>query len=268
MLSAEVDWEGRRSLRFLRPSPDVFSKRRCEADKTRRPARLKAREYGPVGKRITAMSFWDLLQNLGDRLGLLETAVRPAGQPAVKIQTRTVTLAELTTEIRVEEVRALADLPAELSVPFEKIYETAGIQPPPSGWTLDRLKQYLLTDAFKNKDRAIIQTAILNILKSEQASVEDVVKDAMARDKALDSFESFVQKKMDARSATRERKRAEIESQISALQAELEKVTEEAKADQQRWHEWRGKKRAQERDMANAVSYLVDRKIITTDDED
>jgi hypothetical protein len=207
MLSAEVDWEGRRSLRFLRPSPDVFSKRRCEADKTRRPARLKAREYGPVGKRITAMSFWDLLQNLGDRLGLLETAVRPAGQPAVKIQTRTVTLAELTTEIRVEEVRALADLPAELSVPFEKIYETAGIQPPPSGWTLDRLKQYLLTDA-------------------------------------------------------------EIESQISALQAELEKVTEEAKADQQRWHEWRGKKRAQERDMANAVSYLVDRKIITTDDED
>jgi DNA-binding transcriptional ArsR family regulator len=213
------------------------------------------------------MSFLDLLQNLGDRLGLLESAAQPAGQPAAKIQTRTVTLAELATEIRLEEVRALANLPAELGIPFDKIYETAGIRPPANGWTVDRLKQYLLTDAFKNKDRSIVQTAILNILKSEKASTEDVVRDAMARDKALDSFESFVQKKMDDRMAARERKRAEIESRIGALQVELAKITEDTKVDQEKWREWRRRKRVQERDMAEAVGYLIDRKVITTDDE-
>jgi hypothetical protein len=214
------------------------------------------------------MSFLDLLQNLGDRLGILESAAESAAQPAAKIQTRTVTLAELTTEIRSEDVRALADLPAELSVPFEKIYESAGIQRPANGWNVDRLKQFLLTDAFKNMARAVVQTAILNILKTESASVEEVVRDAMARDKALDSFEAFAQKKMEDRMAARERKAAELESQISALHSELNLLREKKAADEAKWKEWRRQKRVQERELAWAVGYLIDRQVITTDDED
>ncbi|HYK87654.1 MAG TPA: hypothetical protein VE398_02720 [Acidobacteriota bacterium] len=214
------------------------------------------------------MSFLDLLQDLGDKLGILESASGLAAQPASKIQTRTVTLAELTTEIRSEEVRALADLPAELAVPFEKIYDTAGIQRPANGWNVDRLKQFLLTDAFKNKDRTVVQTAILNILKTENATVEDVVKDAMARDKALDAFEAFVQKKMNDRMAVRERKAAELESQISAIRSELDELKERGAADDAKWKEWRRQKRAQERELAWAVGYLIDRQVITTDDEE
>ena len=214
------------------------------------------------------MSFLDLLQDLGDRLGILETAAQSAAQPAAKIQTRTVTLAELSTEIRSEEVQALADLPAELTVPFQKIFETAGIQPPANGWNVDRLKQFLLTDAFKNKDRGVVQTAILNILKLENALVEDVVKDAMARDKALDSFETFARKKMEDRMAARERKVAEVESQIQVLQSELSELKAKREADEAKWREWRRQKRAQERELAWAVGYLIDRQVITTDDEE
>lgn len=213
------------------------------------------------------MSFLDLLQDFGDRLGILEKAAHPAEHRAGKIQTRTVTLAELSTEIRSEEVRALADLPAELTVPFEKIFETAGIETPSHGWNIDRLKQFLHTDAFKNKERSVVQTAILNILKLENASVEDVVKDAMARDKALDSFEAFAQKKMEDRMAARERQLAEIESQIQALQSELSELKAKKEADEARWREWRRQKRAQERELAWAVGYLIDRQVITTDDE-
>ncbi len=214
------------------------------------------------------MSFLDLLQVLGDRLGILESASGSSSQPAAKIQTRTVTLAELATEIRSEEVRALAELPAELTVPFEKIYETAGIPKPANGWNVDRLKQFLKTAALKDKERSVVQTAILNILKTENASVEDVVKDAMARDKALDSFETFVRKKMEDRKTARERKAAEIESQISALEVERKTLEEKKAADEAKWKEWRRQKRAQERELAWAVSHLIDRPVITTDDED
>ncbi len=214
------------------------------------------------------MSFLDLLQDLGDRLGLLESAPGSSSQPAAKIQTRTVTLAELATEIRSEEVRALAELPAELTVSFEKIYETAGIQKPANGWNVDRLKQFLSTAALKDKGRSVVQTAILNILKTENASVEDVVKDAMARDKALDAFEAFVRKKMEDRTTARERKAAEIESQIRALEAERKGLEEKKAADEAKWKEWRRQKRAQERELAWAVSHLIDRSVITTDDED
>lgn len=214
------------------------------------------------------MSFLDLLQDLGDRLGILETAAGPAVHAAAKIRTRTITLAELATEIRSEEVRALADLPAELTVPFEKIFETAGIVPPANGWNVDKLKQLLLTDALKDKGREMVQKGILNILNSENVPVEDVVKDAMARDKALDSFEAFARKKIEDRMAARERQIAEIESQIEALQSELNGLREKAKIDQEKWREWRRQKRAQERELAWAVGYLIDRQVITTDDEE
>jgi hypothetical protein len=214
------------------------------------------------------MSFLDLLQDLGDRLGILEAAEEPAAQTTAKIQTRTVTLAELATEICSEEVRALADLPAELTVPFEKIFETAGIRAPANGWNVDRLKQLLLTDAFKDKELGAVQKAILNILNSENVPVEDVVKDAMARDKALDSFEAFARKKIEDRMGVRERQISEIEAQIKALQSDLDGLREKAKIDQEKWREWRRQKRAAERELARTVGYLIDRQVITTNDDD
>ncbi len=214
------------------------------------------------------MSFLDLIQNLGDRLGILETTAAPAAQPATKVRTRAVTLAELTTEIRSEEVKALVDSPAELSVPFEKIFETAGIRPPASGWNVDRMRQFLAADAFKNKERAIVQTAIQNIMRSEKASAEDVVKDAIARDKALDSFEAYARKKMEDRTAARERRIGEIESQIKTLESEIDGLRAKAKAEQEKWREWRNQKRAQERELASVVGYLIEKPVITTDDEE
>lgn len=209
-----------------------------------------------------------MLQGLGDRLGILESSSEQTAQAAAKIQTRIVTLSELTTEIRAEEVRALADLPAELTVPFEKIFDTAGIRPPANGWNVDRLKQLLLTDAFKDKERQAAQKAILSVLNSENVSVEDIVRDAMARDKALDSFETFARKKMEDRMAARERQIAETEAQIKSLQIQADELNEKMKVDQEKWHDWRKQKRARERDLAWTVGYLIDRQVITTDDEE
>ncbi len=214
------------------------------------------------------MSFLDLLQNLGDRLGILEASSGPAAQPAAKIQTRTVTLAELTTEISREEVRALADLPAELTVTFEMVFESAGVHAPVHGWTVDRLGQLLQTDALKDKDREAAQKAILGILNTEKVPVEDIVRDAISRDQALDSFEAFARRKMEDRMAAREHKVAEIKAQIKNLQSELNTIEESGRADEEKWREWRRQKRARERDLATSVSYLIDRQVITTDTED
>ena len=214
------------------------------------------------------MSFLDLLQDLGDRLGILETAEVPVAQAPLKIQTRTVTLAQLATEIRDEEVRALADLPAELTIPFEKIFEAAGIRPPAHGWNVNRLKELLLTVEFKDKEREAAQKAILKVLGSEKVQVEELVKDAMARDKALDSFESFVRKKLEDRMAARERQIAEIESQVKSLQSQTEELQQKSKRDEDKWRDWRKEKRARERELAWTVGYLIDRQVISTDDED
>ena len=55
------------------------------------------------------MSILDRLHELGERLRILEARPQAGAVKPVKIPTRTVTLAQLTSEIRQDELRALAD---------------------------------------------------------------------------------------------------------------------------------------------------------------
>jgi hypothetical protein len=56
------------------------------------------------------MTLLELLQSVGDRLGVIEKeAPRGASEPRPKIRTRVVTLANLKTEIKTDDVRALAE---------------------------------------------------------------------------------------------------------------------------------------------------------------
>src|SRR5881397_47923 len=157
------------------------------------------------------MSILDRLHELGERLRILEARPQAKAAKPAKIPTRTVTLAQLTTEIRQDELRALADLPAELSVTFDQVFDAAGIKPAPHGWTASRLKQLLDTDQFKNLERTALQRSMLNILGKEKVDIEDIVKDAIAHDQALDAFEAFTRKKMNDRVAARQRNLIELE---------------------------------------------------------
>jgi hypothetical protein len=212
------------------------------------------------------MSILDRLHELGERLRILEA--RPQGKAAkpVKIPTRTVTLAQLTTEIRQDELRALAELPAELSVAFEKVFDAAGIKLPAHGWTAARLKQFLDTEQFKGMERTGLQRSILNILAKEKVDVEDIVKDVIAHDQALDAFEAFTRKKMNDRVAARQRNLIELESEIQSLEERRARLAEEMNADKEQWRLWQERKRAYERELAQTISYLVDRPVVTIDD--
>lgn len=214
------------------------------------------------------MSLLDSLQSLGDRLGILERVSAPTAKRPEKIQTRKITLAKLITEIRADEVRALADLPAELSLPFEKIFEAAGIASTSQGWNIAKLRQLLLTDDFKNLERAAVQKRILNTLRTENVRVEDLVKDAVARDQALDAFEKFAGKKMEERMVACQHRVAELDSKIKEMQEECAHLREKLHADQETWRDWRKKKRAAECDLTWTVSFLIDHPVITTDIDD
>lgn len=215
------------------------------------------------------MSLLDLLQSVGDRLGIIEKEVpRPASETRPKIRTRVVTLADLKSEIRTDEVRALADTPAELAVPFEKIFETAGLPSTPSGWNIERLGKLLGTAPFRDRPRETVQKMILEILASEKVDVEDLVKDAVSRDQALDAFEKSVERKMADRIAVNEHELAMTKARIEDLRKESARLEGLIGADTEKWREWRRKKRSHEMDLARAVSYLIDRDVITTGAED
>ena len=213
------------------------------------------------------MSFLRLLHGIGDRLGILETIAVPGTPKAARVQTRSVSLRELASEIKSGEIRALADSPAELSVPFDKIFETAGISSDPKDWTIERVQQVVSGESLKDKPREEVRKSLLDRLNAEGVPTEKIVKDAMARDKAMDSYEAFVGEKMKARMETCHRKRLEIESRIRDLQEEIKALEITLKADEEKWREWRKNKRERERELATLVGYVVDHPVITVDDE-
>jgi hypothetical protein len=214
------------------------------------------------------MSFVKFLQGIGDRLGILEAVSVSSNAPEIKIQTRTVTLQELAIEIKSYEVRALAESPAELSVPFEKIFETAGISSNTEDWTIERLRQWIASEPLAGKPRDEVQKTILNQLSSEGVPIEKIVKDAIARDQAMDSFESCISEKMKERRDSCKRKLLEIETQIKNLQYESLQLEDRLGLEEKAWREWKKQKRAHERALASTASYIVDHPVITTDDED
>ncbi len=214
------------------------------------------------------MGLLELLESLGDKLGIIAKAEGNSSHPSAKIRTRSVTLKELTSEIKAEDVRALADQPAEVSVSFEKIMETAGIAPGPKGWTIERLQSLLVTDEFKALSRQDAQKRIMNVLTAVGVAAEELVKDAIARDQAMDAFEKTARAQMAERQATRERQNAETAAKIKELEKESARLKEQIALEQARWREWRSKKRARERDLAWTVGFLIDRQVITTDDTD
>jgi hypothetical protein len=214
------------------------------------------------------MSFVKLLQGIGDRLGILETVPASGAPAAVRIETRSVSLRELTGEIKSGAVQSLADAPSELAVPFEKIYEAAGISQNPQDWTTDRLKQVIEGEPCRNKPREEAQRAILAILNSAGIAAEMIVKDAIARDQALDAYETVAREKMKARIEMRKKHLSAAESRIKDLQEECRTLEKAMKDDEDKFKGWKRNKRARERELASIVSYIVDHKVITSEEEE
>ena len=212
------------------------------------------------------MSFLKFLEGIGDKLGILESVSTPESKPATRIQTRSVSLKELASEIRSGEVRTLADSPAELSIPFEEIYAAAGISSKSEDWTIDRLKRVIASENGKQKSRNAVQKAVLELLGSEGVHAEMLVKDAIARDQALDAFESRVDEKMRDRNQACKRRLLELETQIKDLREESAKIEEGLKADDGKWSEWKRRKREYERELAETAGYIVDYPVVTTDE--
>jgi hypothetical protein len=213
------------------------------------------------------MSFLKYLQGIGNRLRILEAVASSEAMPEIRIQTRSVSLQELESEIGYRELHELAKSPAELSIPFEKIFETAGICSKPQDWTIERLRQWMANEPFADKPREEVQKTILNQLRSEGAPIETIIKDAVARDQALDSFEARMSEKMKDRRDSCRKRMIEIEAQVKALQQEGMQLDERMGNDEKVWREWRKQKRAHERDMAFIASYIVDHPVITIDDD-
>jgi hypothetical protein len=204
------------------------------------------------------MLVWDWLKRVGGKVGLLRFVSTTSPAPPEKVPMRTVTLRDLVTELQSDKVRTLAESPAELLVSFDQIFAAAGVTPPAHGWTIERLGRLLHEKPYDEMPRADVQKAILQLLSADNVHVQDVVKDAVARDRAMDAYELFARARIANVAKARHERLLEISQQIKGLQAEAVRLQSESKDHEARWRDWFEKKVAREKEMAWTLAYLVD----------
>ncbi len=213
------------------------------------------------------------LQAIGCRLRLIQPSTHAASGEAAEApaepehpKTRTLELGELMSQMRAESVRALSAEMGELMAPPARLFETAGLSAPASGWTVERLEDELSGGSYSGLTREAVQRVLAGEMAKAGAKPEEVVKDAVERDRLLDRFEEALREKLTERREARERQVMEIDAGLIRLSEEKARLDEEDRADVERFAQWHHGKTAYEKAMARAVSFLIADDVISVDD--
>lgn len=221
------------------------------------------------------MRLLDRIHRIGSKLKIMQvnpapvSASSPKHAEPVKIVTKSITLVELMRELKNRDMKALSSLPAELSVPFDAIFEAAGVVTPAHGWNVEKLCALLAMEEFTVLEGEALTQAVLTRLETDRCMTEDLARDAIGRDQAIDAFEEFVRDKMQTRRAARRRRLADLRVEVARREEEILLLEEDAVKDRQEWRAWYRKKTDYEKMMAGALACLLDQPIVTlSPDED
>ncbi len=73
---------------------------------------------------------------------------------------------------------------------FSPVYAEAGVEAPAHGYGVDKVSEMLENKRLGTLSREVKATAVLTALEAAGVTIEDVIKDAVRRDQALDAFEA------------------------------------------------------------------------------
>jgi len=150
---------------------------------------------------------------------------------------------------------------------FQEIYEAAEITIPSHGFTVLKIIDLIQSEHIRNLSRDVKRSSLLLALEAAGVKPQEVVQDAVRRDKALDTYESVQQRAVEELEAgkTKENQelQAEIERRINEMQSRIQANNDEVAKEKERFYGWQLKKQQQEQKIADAVSYFASEKPIT-----
>ncbi|HSP07586.1 MAG TPA: hypothetical protein VLR94_10435 [Acidobacteriota bacterium] len=206
------------------------------------------------------MKVLEMLRKAGAKAGLLQIEEETKTIEIKIVEKKIVSLKKLEEEVEQED---LSSAPPEVTVGFDRVFEAMNLQPPAHGWTVERIHQMLDSNEMKSKSRKEVAEAILVALGQNQVKPEDVVKDAASRDKALDSYEQFVEKKMQDRAVSRKRTIEELHREIKESEEQIRKLEASQSRDDAAFQEWQTRKVAKEEELARVASLFLENHGIT-----
>jgi hypothetical protein len=158
-------------------------------------------------------------------------------------------------------------LPAPPSADLGIVYESAKIAAPAHGYTVLKVAEMLRSEHIRSLAPDVRARSVLVALDAAGVKVDEIVEDAVRRDRALDTYERVLQQHMDDLTAkvADENRRAEeeIAERIAEIRARIDENTRRVAAEKAEFEAWRARKQQEEALIADAVGHFVSENPVT-----
>ncbi len=148
------------------------------------------------------------------------------------------------------------------------IYAAAKIVAPSHGYSILKVAEMLASEHLRDLPANVKQKSILVALDAAGVSVDSMVADAVQRDRALDTYQSVLERSLGELRANCEAENrqleVEIERQIAQLRARIDENQQRVQKDEADLASWRAQKQMEENRIAEAVNYFVSENPIST----
>jgi hypothetical protein len=150
---------------------------------------------------------------------------------------------------------------------FAEIYTAAEIAAPAHGYTIEKVAAMLQSEHLRGLSAEVKKSSILVALEASGAKIEDVIQDAVRRDRALDGYERVLQKSLgDVQTHKTEENRqieAEMNKMLADYRARIQANNDAIRKETERFNAWRERKQQEEKSIADTVGYFVTENPIT-----
>jgi Asp-tRNA(Asn)/Glu-tRNA(Gln) amidotransferase A subunit family amidase len=150
---------------------------------------------------------------------------------------------------------------------FDEIYKAAEIAPPAHGYTIEKVGAMLQSEHLRGLSAEVKRSSILVALEASGAKIEDVIQDAVRRDRALDGYERVLQKSLNDIQLKKTEENRQIEAEMNKMlgefRARIQANNEAIAKETERFSAWRTQKQAEEKNIADTVGYFVSENPIT-----
>lgn len=163
-----------------------------------------------------------------------------------------------------------APTPSSLPPPgasFDEIYTAAEIHPPEHGYTIYKIADMLQSEHIRNLPAEVKRSSILLALDAAGVKLQDIIEDAVRRDRALDTFERVQQKAVEDLEKRKTEENAQIQAELDRLvsehRARMQANSDAVAKEKDRFFGWRLQKQQEEQKIADTVSHFVTENPIT-----
>ena len=197
--------------------------------------------------------------------GAEESTSTASRSPAKSAASPAQTVADIAATIALEPKFTA---PVSNPTSFEEIYSAAEITSPPHGYTILKVAEMLQSEHIRSLAPSVKRSSILVALEAAGVKIQEVIEDAVRRDRALDTYERVQEKALleleNKKNQENRQVQAELDKMVTDYQARMRKNSDEVAKEKERFFGWRLKKQQEEQKVADAVSYFVTENPITT----